>query len=64
MGARISEAGIGAFVALILAVALVGIVYLARRKGHLRGRGALLAVTALIALLILYGFSGGLLALI
>lgn len=63
MGVTISEAGTGAFIALVLAVVLIGVVFYARRTGHLRNRGALVAIAALIGLMVAYGMSGGLFAL-
>jgi hypothetical protein len=59
MGVRVSESGVGAFVALILAVVVIGIVLYARRRGHLQSRGALIAVVVIVGLLIAYGMTGG-----
>lgn len=61
MDVRIAEGGIGAFVALLLAVVLIVAVVAARRRGHIRSRAALLGLGALVFLLIAYGMTGGLL---
>jgi hypothetical protein len=63
MGVRVAEGGIGAFVALIVAVILIGVAVYARRRGHLRSRGALMAVAAVIFVLVAYGMTGGFLPL-
>ena len=59
MGVRVSETGVGAFVALILAVFVIGIMLYARRRGHLQSRGALIAIAIVVGLLIAYGMTGG-----
>jgi hypothetical protein len=64
MDVNTSEAGVGAFVALIAAMIVLGIVYYARRRGHLQSRGALIVIAIAVALLVAYGMSGALLPLI
>jgi hypothetical protein len=59
LGVDVAASGVGAFLALIAAVILIGIVFYARRTGHLRGRGVVLAVAALVAVLVVYGMTGG-----
>ena len=43
------------FVALIVAAVVILATAYARRSGHLRSRGALIAIAILVALLIVYG---------
>ena len=61
MGVNVAEGAVGAFVALVLAVLVIGVTFYARRTGHLRSRAALIAIAVLVALLIVYGMTGGLL---
>lgn len=61
MRVNTSEAGVGAFMALLAAMIVIGIVYYARRRGYLQGRGPLIVLAILVALLVAYGMSGGLL---
>jgi hypothetical protein len=63
MGVNTSEAGVGAFLALIVAVIVIGIVYYARRHGYLQSRGALIVIAIAVVVLVAYGMSGGLLPL-
>jgi hypothetical protein len=63
MRVNTSEAGVGAFVALIAGMIVIGTVYYARRHGYLRSRGALIVIAIAVALLVAYGMSGGLLPL-
>ena len=63
MGVNTSEAGVGAFIALIAAVIVLGIVYYARRRGYLRSRGALIVMAIAVASLVAYGMTGGVLPL-
>jgi hypothetical protein len=51
---------VSAFIALIAAAVLLIGGVVARRRGHLQSRGALIAVTVLIGLLIVYGMAAGL----
>ncbi len=64
MGVNVSGAGVSAFVALIVAAVLVGVVVFARRKGYFRSRGALIALAAVVFVLIAYGMTGGFLPFI
>jgi hypothetical protein len=59
MGVRIAEGSIAAFIALIVAALLIGLVFYARRRGHPVGRGGLLAIAAIVFLLVAYGMTGG-----
>lgn len=59
MGVNVAGGAIGAFVALILAIVLIGVMIYARRRGHLQSRGALIAVGIIVVLLIVYGLTGG-----
>jgi uncharacterized membrane protein len=54
-----AETGIAAFIALIAAVSLIGVAYYARRNGHLQSRSAVLAIAVIVALLVAYGMTGG-----
>ena len=47
-----------AFVALFLCAALIIGTVVARRRGHLRSRGAMLAIAVIVALLVLFGLGG------
>ncbi|HZC37207.1 MAG TPA: hypothetical protein VE221_00875 [Sphingomicrobium sp.] len=60
MGVRVGAIPVSAFVAIIIAVLLIGITVSARRRGHLESRGALIAVAVIVALLIIYGMAVGL----
>lgn len=51
---------VSAFIAIIVAVILIGVTLYARRRGHLQSRGALIAIAVIIALLIVYGMALGL----
>lgn len=59
MGVQVAEESIAAFVALILAVVLIGVVLFARRRGHIRSRGALIGLAGVVFLLIAFGMTGG-----
>jgi hypothetical protein len=58
---NVGTAPVGAFIALILAVVIIGVAVYARRHGGLRNRGALIAVAIVVALLVAYGMTGGIL---
>lgn len=60
MGVNVGALPVSAFIAIILAVILVGVAVYARRRGHLQSRGALIAIAVIIALLIIYGMALGL----
>jgi hypothetical protein len=63
MGVDVAEGSIAAFVALLAAVALIGIVLYARRKGHLRSRPVLIALAVVVFALVAFGMTGGFLPL-
>jgi hypothetical protein len=63
LGVDVSGSAIAAFAALVLAIIVVGVVYYARRKGHLHSRPALIALAVLAGLLVVYGMTGGFLPL-
>jgi hypothetical protein len=60
MGVRVGAIPVSAFIAIIVAVLLIGITISARRRGHLQSRGALVALAVIVALLIIYGMGVGL----
>ena len=60
MGVNVGVLPVSAFIAIILAVILIGVAVYARRRGHLQNRGALIAIAVIIALLIVYGMALGL----
>jgi len=55
----VSAAPVGAFIALILAVVIIGVAVYARRHGGLQSRGSLIAVAVVVALLVIYGMTAG-----
>jgi hypothetical protein len=59
MGVHVGTSPVGAFVAIIVAVVLIIGVVIARRRGQLQSRGAVIAVAVIVALLIVYGMTGG-----
>jgi threonine/homoserine efflux transporter RhtA len=59
VGVNVGAAPVGAFIALIAAVILIGIIVVARRRGHVRDRGALIAIGVIVALLVAFGMTGG-----
>ena len=61
MGVKVAALPISAFLALILAVVVIGVTAYARRHGHLQSRGALIAIMVLVGALIVYGMGIGLL---
>lgn len=60
MGVRVGALPVSAFIAIIIAVILIGVAVYARRRGHLQSRGALIAIAVIVALLIVYGMALGL----
>ena len=60
MGVNVGALPVSAFIAIILAVILMGVAVYARRRGHLQNRGALISIAVIIALLIVYGMALGL----
>jgi hypothetical protein len=56
---NVSAAPVGAFLALILAVVIIGIAVDARRRGALQSRGAMIAIAVVVALLVIYGMTAG-----
>jgi len=60
MGVNVGALPVSAFIAIVLAVILVGVAVYARRRGHLQSRGALIAIAVIITLLIVYGMALGL----
>ena len=60
MGVKVGVLPVSAFIAIIIAVILIGVALYARRRGHLQSRGALIAIAVIIALLIVYGMALGL----
>jgi hypothetical protein len=60
VGVNVGVAPVSAFLALIIAVILIGAVVYGRRHGHLRARGTLVAIAIIVALLVAFGMTGGL----
>jgi threonine/homoserine/homoserine lactone efflux protein len=60
MGVDVGALPITAFLALLLAPVLILIAVLARRRGHLRSKGALIAISGVIGVLIIFGMGLGL----
>jgi hypothetical protein len=56
MPVEVGEWAAGAFIALFAAFVVIIVAYYMRRNGRLESRGAKIAVGALVAVLILYGF--------
>jgi hypothetical protein len=56
---NVSAAPVGAFLALILAVVIIGIAVYARRRGGLQSRGVMIAIAVVVALLVIYGMTAG-----
>jgi hypothetical protein len=61
MGVNVGVVPVAAFLAPILAVILIGAVAYARWHGHIRNRGTLVGLAIVVALLIGFGMTGGLL---
>jgi uncharacterized membrane protein YoaK (UPF0700 family) len=61
MGVNVGTLPVSAFIALIVAVVVVIIGTIARRRGYLQSRGAVLAIAIVVALLIAFGMTGGML---
>jgi hypothetical protein len=59
MGVNVDVAGVGAFVALILAVVFIVGAVVARRRGALRSRGSLIVVALIVTALVIYGMGFG-----
>jgi hypothetical protein len=59
MGVNVGTLPVGAFAAIIIAVVLIIGAVLARRRGQLQSRGAVIAVAIIVALLIIYGMTAG-----
>jgi hypothetical protein len=59
MGVDIAEGSVAAFLALILAVVLIGVAVIARRRGHLQSRPLLYGLAAVVFVLVVYGMTGG-----
>ena len=59
MGVNVGAASIGAFIALIVAVALVIGSVVARRRGALRSRTSIIVIAIIVALLVIYGMGFG-----
>ena len=60
MGVRVGALPVSAFIAIIIAVILIGVAVYARRRGHLQSRGALIGIAVIVALLVVYGMALGL----
>jgi uncharacterized membrane protein YoaK (UPF0700 family) len=61
MGVNVGTLPVSAFIALVVAVVVVIIGTIARRRGYLQSRGAVLAIAIVVALLIAFGMTGGML---
>ncbi len=59
MGVNVGAASIGAFIALIVAVALAIGTIVARRRGALQNRTSIIAIAIIIGLLLIYGMGFG-----
>jgi hypothetical protein len=59
MGVDVAGGSVAAFLALILAVALIGVAVFARRRGHLQSRPLAYGLGAIVLLLVVYGMTGG-----
>lgn len=59
MGVKVGAIPVGAFVALVLAVALIILTVIARRRGHIHDRHVLWIIAVLIFVLIVYGMGFG-----
>jgi biotin transporter BioY len=61
MGVHVDAAAVGAFVALILAAALIIGMAVARRRGALRSRNWATVLAVIVAALVIYGMGFGVL---
>jgi predicted hotdog family 3-hydroxylacyl-ACP dehydratase len=59
MGVNVGTLPVSAFIALIAAAVLVIVGVIARRRGHLRSRAGVIAIAIIIALLVIFGMTGG-----
>ena len=59
MGVHVDAAAVGAFVALILAAALIIGTVVARQRGVLRSRNGSIIVAVIVAALVIYGMGFG-----
>jgi hypothetical protein len=59
MGVNVGTAPVSAFLAILVALVLIIGFVVARRRGHLRSRGALFAAAIVVALLIIFAMTGG-----
>jgi hypothetical protein len=59
MGVNVGAIPVGAFIALVLAVALIIGTVAARRRGHIHNRHVLVVIAIIIFVLIIYGMGFG-----
>ncbi len=59
MDVRVGTLPVSAFIALVLAVLLIGAGVFLYRRGYVRSRAALVAIAILIALLVVWGMGPG-----
>jgi hypothetical protein len=59
MGVNVDALSVGAFISLLLAVALIIGVVIARRKGHIHNRHVLVVLAIIIFVLVVYGMGLG-----